>query len=97
MLFRSDRLSGIGGGVLLLIRASLQPVNVAVLPLSSSEKFNATWCRLSLSVGNILIGCVHRSPSSTTASDLELSTCINYACSLDNKYKLLMGDFTPAL
>ena len=76
VLFRCDRTTGIGGGVLLLVRASLRPLT-PVCSSSSSDKYNVVWCTLSLSSGSILIGCVYRSPSSTIASDLDLSVCIN--------------------
>ena len=57
------------------------------------EKSYVASCSVSLSVGNILIAYAYRSPSSSALSDIELSTFINHLCSMDHKYKLIVGDF----
>ena len=57
------------------------------------KKCNVVSCSVSLSVGEILIVCTYRSPSSSAVSDIELSTFLHHLCSMDHKYKLVMGDF----
>ena len=93
VLFRSDRSVGMGGGVLLLVHCALRPVSPPTTSSFSSDKCNVISCAVSLNIGNIMIACVYRSPSSTSSSDIDLSAFVNHLCALDYKYKVIMGDF----
>jgi len=61
-LFRDDRKSGVGGGVLLYVHSSLLAVPCRVLSNVGFE--NSLWCLVTLSSSEILlVGVVYRAPS----------------------------------
>ena len=90
-LFRQDRHSRRGGGVFLLVKNELKPVEYS-LPGCSFEE--SVWCSVHISAAvSFLFGCIYRSPTSSSANDQALCSFISDACSSFKGNKVILGDF----
>ena len=97
-LFRNDRLSGVGGGVVLYVHSSLSATPCKVL--SEVGFKNSLWCQITLSSTEILlVGVVYRAPSSSNVNNQKLLSIIGRLHELVNfTHLLIMGDFNfPAI
>lgn len=91
-IFRQDRFDRQGGGVIILIRELLSPLNFL---FPESIKFeDSIWCVISISSGrSILIGCIYRSPSSEATNDVSMLRMLSLAANSGHNYCLILGDF----
>ena len=97
-LFRDDRPSGIGGGVLLYVHSSLSATPCKTLSDVGFE--NSLWCSITLSPTEVLlVGVVYRAPSSSNINNQNLTSIIGKLHEQANFTNLLiMGDFNfPAI
>ena len=93
-LFRTDRKSGNGGGVLLYLHESL-PLASLCNSLMSYDVDDSLWCSVTLrNSQQLLIGIVYRSPSSSDTNNSRLLSAIRGINELKQfSQVLLMGDF----
>lgn len=92
-LFRRDRLFRKGGGVALLVRDELTPVDF-VIPDNFNHEFDSVWCTLRSTSGKIiLIGCVYRPPTSSESVDISISDLFDFASVASHDYRVILGDF----
>ena len=92
-LFRNDRSSGMGGGVMLYVHSSLQAIPCDSLSESGFE--NSLWYSIMLSSEErLLVGVVYRSPFSSPVNNQKLlSTLSKLYDSVNFTHLLIMGDF----
>ena len=88
---RPDTSRGIGGGVLLYVKADLSSV---VKPEIGRDFVNSTWCEIPLKVagisGSLTVGVVYRSPNSSVENNTLLFELMKQVSS---KNTVIMGDF----
>ena len=85
---RADTKDGRGGGVLLLIKNSINYVQF--IPDNSIDYTNSVWIEVVNNVGKKVIGVVYRSPNSTETNNEKLYKCTQ---ELSNRNLVIMGDF----
>ena len=86
---RVDTKDGRGGGVLLLIKNSINYVQI--VPDNSIDYTNSVWIEVVNNDGKkTVIGVVYRSPNSTETNNEKLYKCIQ---ELSNRNLIIMGDF----
>ena len=92
-LFRRDRLERPGGGVFVLARNCLMPIEYSFD--NDNHLFEeSVWCAVKASPTiSLLIGCVYRSPSSYSLNDEALCSMISDACPTFDGVKMILGDF----
>ena len=79
-------------GIVLYIHKSLSAFKVDIL--SESDFKESVWCEISLKDRDkLLLGCVYRSPSSTSFNNGKLNELIDKACDLKYSHFMLLGDF----
>ena len=89
--FRKDRLNRVGGGVLLLVRDSLEVIECK--DLNDSEFEDSVWCEIKTSQSvKLLVGVCYRSPSSSHENNLLLNQVME-AAQHKGSLVLVMGDF----
>ena len=93
-LFRRDRLDRSGGDVILLVREDLQPSSF-VFPAQSRGTFeDSVWCAMTLaSSKRLLLGCLYRSPQSSSVNDQCLNDLFTMACHAPFNYQVIVRDF----
>ena len=86
---RIDTKDGRGGGVLLLVKNSINFVQI--VPHNSIGYTNSVWIEVVNNDGKkTVIGVVYRSPNSNVTNNEKLYNCIN---ELSNRNLVIMGDF----
>ena len=92
-LYRKDRESGSGGGVLLYIHNSLP--SIICQALSNLEIQESLWCLVTLNRADVLlVGLIYRSPNSTVENNEKIPQAICNLYSLQKfSHLLLVGDF----
>jgi hypothetical protein len=94
VLFRNDRLHGLGGGVFLLVRHELSPLPLNISDQDAVRFEDSVWCTIPISPKkNILVGCVYRSPSSSSLNNDRLVQLFNFVCRSGSDYVIIAGDF----
>ena len=90
-MFRIDRKLGRrGGGVMLLVNSSMNPVEVKL----KSEFADQVWCRIQLQSGeDLLIGVCYRSPNPEFSDKENDAMLCDLFTEVYGKPLLLMGDF----
>ena len=99
VLFRQDRRNGSGGGVFILVKESLSPLPYSCTctisiddPVLTFE--DSVWCTISIPPNkSALIGCMYRSPLSTSSNDEILKTLFNQSIDAPFEFCILVGDF----
>lgn len=93
-LFRKDRQDRKGGGVFILVKHSLMPTEYSVDHTSEIPFNDSVWCTVKVSSKiSLLIGCIYRSPSSSSGNNASMCSLISKACSSFDGAKLILGDF----
>ena len=92
-MFRSDRKSGIEGGVLLYVDETLNACQC--YPTMSTEFIDSVWCKVNTDENEkILIGLCYRSTASTDDNNEKLLQLLDSVSSIKGtSHLLLMGDF----
>ena len=81
-----------GGGIMLLIRDSLEVTEVPELSESMFEE--SVWCMIHLSKKKkLLIGLCYRSPNSSTENNNQLNSLLHIINNVNASGILIMGDF----
>ncbi|MEL6931234.1 MAG: reverse transcriptase family protein, partial [Cyanobacteria bacterium J06600_6] len=82
-----------GGGVFLLVRSDLKPVEYLFHNNDDQALFeDSVWCSIN-NPTSVLIGCLYRSPLSSCSNDATLCALIHEACSSFDGHKMILGDF----
>ena len=93
-LFRQDRLERQGGGVFILVKHDLKPVEYSFDHDGNIPFEDSVWCAVKVSFNiSLLIGCIYRSPMSSLANNAAMSSLFGNACSSFDGLKLVLGDF----
>ena len=93
-LFRRDRLERLGGGVFVLARNDLMPIEYSSGNDDGILFEESVWCTVKVSpTTSLLIGCIYRSPSSSSLNDETMCSMISDACSSFDGVKMILGDF----
>ena len=86
---RMDTKDGRGGGVLLLVKSSINFVQI--VPDNSIGYTNSVWIEVADNDGKkTIIGVIYRSPNSNVTNNEKLFNCIR---ELSNRNLVVMGDF----
>lgn len=92
-LFRQDRCERHGGGVFILVKSKLRPADFSLSNDNVSFQ-DSVWCSIIYSQTiSLLIGCIYRSPTSTSSNDTALCSVMSRACASFNGIKIILGDF----
>ena len=96
-MYRGDRTSGRGGGVILYVREELASAVVQPSPVPVFE--DALWCRIQTGKDTLLVGLCYRSPASDQENDSRLLDMLESALNLRQvSHVMIMGDFNcPAI
>ena len=97
IMYRGDRTSGRGGGVILYIREGLESAVVQLSPVPVFE--DALWCRIRTDKDTLLVGICYRSPASDQVNDSRMLEMLDLALDLRQiTHVMIMGDFNcPAI
>ncbi|KAF4530864.1 hypothetical protein B566_EDAN018898 [Ephemera danica] len=92
-LYRKDRQTGIGGGIMAYIKDGLKASLHRDMTLSDST--DSLWISIVTSAQNhrITLGIVYRSPSADSESSSRINTAIRRACELNHSSVVVLGDF----
>ena len=97
IIYRGDRSSGRGGGVILYVREGLKSALVQSLPVPVFE--DALWCKIKTGNDTLLVGLCYRSPASDQVNDSRMLDMLDLALDLrQTTHVMIMGDFNcPAI
>ena len=90
-LFRKDRSVRRGGGVFLLVKSFLKPVEYLFHNNDQDLFEDSVWCSFN-NPTNVLIGCLYRSLLSSSINDANLCFLVNEASSCFVGHKIIWGD-----
>ena len=95
-IYRCDRQNqrAPGGGVLIMVKESLNSGADSVQVLNTHSYDESIWCEINLNNVKLLVGCIYRPPSSRRDKNLVLNDLVNIAGNISNDSQILIcGDF----
>ena len=94
--YRDDRLSGRGGGTLILVKDNLTSKDIQIKSSAANGacSINATCCSISIDHGTVLgLLCIYRPPNSSTDDNSSMHAIISNFLELNFRYNIIIGDF----
>ena len=89
-VFRRDRHSGRGGGVIILVRSDIWAEEVSH---EKWENIEAIACRVKVGQRSLMLACIYRPPSASEETNRQVERAVLKMCDLAGDQILLCGDF----